>query len=94
MTIREKGYKDYGLNNDDVEKVIRYCKGNTEESNKKLFDCAFRANKAIGSDLYYSLSQDVSFERLDAIKSVAYSKSDFYGYRRYCVFLVYKEMYT
>jgi hypothetical protein len=94
MTYREKGYRDYGLNEQDVENVIRFCRKNTNESNKKVFECSFKANSAIGADLYYSLSQDVSFERLDAIKSIAYSKSDFYGYRRYCVFLLYKEMYT
>jgi hypothetical protein len=86
--VRTKGYQDYGLTQSQVDKTLKYCMRNTAESNKILFDCAFDSNSTIGSDLFYSLSQDVSFERLDAIKAIPYSKGDFYGYRRLCVYLV------
>ena len=87
LTIREKSYSDYGIA-DKVDQIKRYCMQNSDESNAILFKCAFEANCMIGADLFYSLSQDVSWERLDAIKYVGYSKVDFYGYRRLCMYLV------
>lgn len=94
MRTRDTSYKDYQLNNDDVNNILLFCRQNTTESNNILFKCAFESNASIGADLFYSLSQDVSYERLDAIKSVSYPKNDFYGYRRKCIALIYQAVCT
>lgn len=90
MTVRETKFEDYGLFKPQIEEVMKYCRKNTVESNAVVFNCAFETNEGVGADIFYSLTQDVSWERLDAIKTVMYGKGDFYAYRRKCMALIYK----
>lgn len=93
LKLREMGYSDYGLTQTDADTVIKRCRSEDPELHKQILQCAYDTNPMIGADLYYSICQDVSYERLDAIKNIPYSKGDFYGYRRKCIATIQKTIF-
>lgn len=82
MRTREKGYKDYGLTQEEVEKILEWCKKPTFKENLLLLECAKKANEYFFNDVYFSLVKGLSYERLDQKSYQECYKVDFYGYRR------------
>lgn len=85
--IREMGYKDYGFDNEnEAKKIMEYCRGPDFIYRKELIESAERANKSIADDIYYSIMKDLSYDDISVKTIIPYSKTDFYAYRRKCLF--------
>ena len=82
MRTREKGYKDYGLTQEEVKKILEWCKKPSFEENVLLLECAKKAHEYIFNDIYFSLVKGLSYEKIDHKTYQACYKGDFYGYRR------------
>lgn len=88
MKLREMGYEDYGMTREEADMIIKKCSHMNLDKSSEILNIAYETNPMIGPDLYYSIVQDVSYERLDAVKSIPYSKGDFYGYRRKAIAII------
>lgn len=90
MRIREMGYQDYGFDEagerKESEKIMEYCRAPDFIYRKELIESAERANKSIADDIYYSIVKDLSYDDLVVKSDIPYSKTDFYAYRRKCLF--------
>lgn len=86
MRTREKGYKDYGFENKEAEKLMEYCRGPDFIYRRELIDSAERANISIADDIFYSIMKNLSYDDLVIKSDIPYSKTDFYAYRRECLF--------
>lgn len=82
MRTREKGYKDYGLTQEEVKKILEWCKTLDFEENILLLECAKKAHYCIFNDIYFSIVKGLSYEKVDQKSYQEMGKADFYGYRR------------
>lgn len=80
-------YSDYGLAEERAKALKAQCKRLDEAGHITLLRCAFVANRAIAPALYYSLASGASYDRLFAITPIPLSRTDFYAYQRYCLYL-------
>lgn len=80
MKVRETGYEDYGLTNDEVKFLFQTAK-NPEFSNIVMTSC-YAANRSISFALAFSIVYSVSFEKIKCVCVIPYEKDDFYAYRR------------
>lgn len=86
MKVRNTSYSDYGFDDkNEVNRLIDFCKGPDFEYRRELIESAECANKLIAGDLFYSLTEDLSYDDISKIKYIPYSKTDFYAYRRKCL---------
>ena len=88
MKTRRMTYKDYGLDNEEVEQIKTRCLGAESEDSYDsflLWNSALMANPCIAQQLFDSLVKGISYDRLDKREYVPISKVDFYGYRRLCM---------
>lgn len=82
MRTRNKGYADYGIEEEEKIDILGFCKLADEEE-KQIISWALKELPTyIMPYIYMSLVDGISFEKLDAKYSIAMSKEDFYGYRR------------
>lgn len=91
MKRRETYYKDYGLSNDDVKRLKSLCKKLDEDGQIALFGCAVSANIGVASLIYISLVYGLSYDLISSIMYIPISKTDFYAYQRYCLYLFSKK---
>ena len=83
MQIRKAGYEDYGMREDEVRRLIAYCRSGTIfDDHEMLLQAAKAAKRDIANLLYFSITNKCSWEKLDTINYVPISKGDFYAYRR------------
>lgn len=85
MKTREKGYTDYGFDCGEEKKLKEYCKNSEFREFDTLLQSAISSNPAIAGDLFYSLLNGLSYDSLEKIKYIPYSKGDFYAYQRRCL---------
>lgn len=86
MRVREKGYNDYGLTNEEVKRVYRWCEGlHSTDDRAKLYSLALETKSYIADDLVYSLVKGLSYDDLAKISHIGCTKNDFYAYRRQLV---------
>ena len=69
------------------QRFYQICKNADEEEEKLLLESAQESNSYFASSIFYSLRNNVSFEKLEALKEFYAGKGDFYGYRRQTLFI-------
>ena len=79
---RNKSYADYGFTPDDVKKWESVCRKPDIDTRRTLRDAAYDANPEIAEDLIFSLTNGLSYERMEVIKVMGINLVDFYAYRR------------
>lgn len=83
MRIRQVGYEDYGFSDEEAKKLLAYCHDPRKfGEHELLLKSAISAQKEIANLLYFSITNNCSWERLDNIQYIPISKVDFYAYRR------------
>lgn len=87
MKIRNAGYSNYGISNEEAISLKEFCKAPQFCEHELLIDCAKKANEQIASELYYSLVRGIGYDDLSKIRYIPLPKTDFYGYRRKCLAL-------
>lgn len=85
MRKREMGYQDYGFAPGEEEQLKEYCRKSDFTEHDILLQAAITSNPALAADLYYSLVNGLSFDRISNIKYIPIPKADFYGYQRNCL---------
>ena len=87
MKIRETTYRDYGFEQGEQKKLLEYCRGPDfgVDDAYLMRQCAIAANGAIADQLYVSITQGISYDRLFLREYIPMPKQDFYGYRRLCL---------
>lgn len=79
MRVRNKRYGDYGVTDEEKDKIILFCRCATKKDQEIIRWALQELDPYIADILFVSLTKGLSYERLGY---VAMSKSDFYGYRR------------
>ena len=82
MRTRRKGYKHYCMTEEEVKKILEWCKNPDFEENVLLLECAKKAHYYIFNDIYFSLVKGLSYEKIDQKSYQELGKEDFYGHRR------------
>lgn len=78
-------YEDYGFDFGEDRELREHCRKSDFCDQETLLTAAIASNPEIASDLYYSLVNGVSYEKLSMIKYIPIAKPDFYGYQRRCL---------
>ena len=81
MSVRNVSYDDYGITNEQLKDLLLEIR-NDEHAQEIFLSCCIKVKPELASDIYYSLTGNVSYDDLKKIKIVPLPKSDFYGYRR------------
>jgi len=85
--IRDRGYRDYGLDKKRIKEIIAWCR--KPEAHALVMRAAQEANPVIADHLATSLINKWSHEMLLAHGHwMCYGKTDFYVYRRHMVFIL------
>lgn len=87
MRTRNKGYKDYGFEEKEANRLMEYCRKPEFIYRRELIESAERANSALADDIFYSIVKGLSYDSIAINSDIPYSKADFYAYRRKCLFL-------
>lgn len=82
MRTRLMSIEDHGLTKEEYEGIKEYCMSGNFQDHGLLLQSAMEANSTICAELYISLVLGASFERIDGLRYIPISKSDFYAYRR------------
>lgn len=82
MRVREKKYSDYGLFEEELEEVKRYCTDPTPEQQNIIMDAATMANPCIAKQIYNSLVYKQSYMTQAYKTYIPFGEKDFYAYRR------------
>ena len=85
MKLREMGYKHHGLSNGDARQILRYIRSDAFNRHDIVMACAIASNSAIADELYSSIVDKISYDRLTVQNYIPLPKVDFYGYRRLCL---------
>lgn len=87
MRTREMGYSDYGFDGKEEKRLKEYCRNKTFNDYDAflLMQSAVAANPDLANDMYYSLVNGISYDKISVVKYIPISKSDFYGYQRKCL---------
>ena len=79
MRVRSKHYRDYGVTDEEKDRIIKFCRSATKEDQEVIKWALKELDPYIADVLFLSLTKGLSYDRLGY---VAMSKVDFYGYRR------------
>lgn len=91
MRIRNKSYSDYGFGPGEEKELLRYCRSSDFNQGGMLLKCALMARPYLAADIYDSIVNGVSYDRIVMHKELYVRKEDFYAYRRKCLGL-FREM--
>lgn len=82
MRTRLMGFADYGFLPGEGERLREFCRMPDFAECFLLIESAKKANADICNDLYYSLVEGVSYDKLEFVKKVLIARNDFYAYQR------------
>lgn len=82
MGVRDKGYKYYGITDDEAKKLEAWCRVRNIDDDKLLLECAYEIKPELALDIFYSLTTNISYDKLCSKKYIPINRFDFYGYRR------------
>lgn len=92
MKTREMGYSDYGLALEDVKQLQEHCRRPDFAESFLLKEACQESNENISGDLYCSITQGISYNKLICKKYIPLPEVDFYGYRRKALFLFWEAL--
>lgn len=82
MRTREKSYSDHGMTDEEVQYVKDFCRNATEEQKNLIRYALAEIQPYIAPYVFYSLTDNLSYDDLCAKNYLYIGKGDFYGYRR------------
>ena len=89
MKVRSAGYQHYGLDKQCAKEIIDECLSNgpfiDDSGNDILKAAADLSNVQISAEIYDSIRNGLSYEKISQKRYVPISKVDFYAYRRLCL---------
>lgn len=85
--MRITSYSDYGFEPCEEKRLLQYCQSYDFDKKQWLLQAALASNADLANDIYYSIVGNLSYDRLNTVKYIPASKTDFYGYRRKCLAL-------
>lgn len=86
MKTRRTYYKDYGITDDEAKHLKKICRETEDQEEKDiLWNAAQLANKCLARQIYKSLREKQSYEKVDEKDAIYISREDFYGYQRLCI---------
>lgn len=92
IRTRNKGYKDYGVTDEEKEVVIAYCRSDNE-SKEQVISCAMsELDPYIAQFLILNITQGISYEKIEEKYDIAIAREDFYAYRRKAVAAIKRYM--
>lgn len=91
MRTRNKSYSDYGFGPGEEKELIKYCRSENFTQGGMLLKCALMARQYLAVDIYDSIVNGTSYDKLMMTKDLYVRKEDFYAYRRKCLGL-FREM--
>ena len=90
--IRDKGFNDYGLNEGTDRRILEFARNSTLAQKIEILEICHDVNTDIAGLLFDSITNRMSYEKLDRKYNVPYMKNDFYAYRRKVMVEIYKGM--
>lgn len=88
MRKREMSYEDYGITNDEVDYILKFCRNANEEEKEFIKIALSKLNPYISPFIFRSLVEKESYEDIDKENYLWISKNDFYAERRYGVYCI------
>lgn len=88
MRTREMTYADYGMTEEDREKVKEFCKNARAAEKAFILSICLEVKEDIATDLYYSLIKNLSFERIEKANLLYMKRDDFYGYKKKVIYQI------
>lgn len=82
MRTREKSYSDHGMTYEEVQYVKDFCRNATEEQKNLIRYALAEIQPYVAPYVFYSLTDNLSYDDLCAKNYLYIGKGDFYGYRR------------
>lgn len=90
--IRDKGYTDYGITKGTDRRILEFARNSTLSEKILILDICHSVNTDIAGLLFDSITNRLSYEKLDRKYGVPYMKNDFYAYRRKVMAEIYVSM--
>lgn len=78
---------NYGIGKEEAESLRKYCQSATIEEQQILFQYSYQSNKQIYPDIFYSLVNGLSYDKLMKARYIPMNRNDFYGYQRKCLMM-------
>ena len=82
MRTRNMSYEDYGITDDEVQYILDFCRKANEEEKDIIKNALSEIQPYIAPYIYYSLVDNISYDKLSVKHMIYMEKGDFYGYRR------------
>lgn len=83
---RRMYYRDHGITDEESKYLKQICREtNSQEEMEILWNAALLANKDLAQQIYISLREKKSYEKVDAEDTIYLGREDFYGYQRLCI---------
>ena len=82
MRTREE---KYGIGKDEAESLRKYCQSASIEEQAIILRYSYESNKQIYPDIFYSLVNGLSYDKLMKARYIPMNRNDFYGYQRKCL---------
>lgn len=88
MRTRCASYNDYGITDGECKDLLELCRNADSKKELLLLQATQESNDIFASILFYSLRNDVSFQRMEmAMGKQPIEPIDFYAYRRKALYL-------
>ena len=82
MRTREKSYEDYGISEKEVMYILDFCRNATQDQKFLIKNALSELQPYIAPYVYFSLVDNLSYERMCQKDYIYMGKVDFYAYRR------------
>ena len=82
MRTRQKTYSDYGISEEEVKYIKKFCQNANDEEKRIIKTALSELNPYIAPFIYYSLVDNLSYEDICSKNYLYIGKGDFYGHRR------------
>lgn len=79
MSVRDTYLKDYGLSEEDVGKIVSYCRKAKDYEQRLLLEAAQDTYPEIAPYLFLNLITGIGYDRMG---NIPMQRKDFQGYRR------------
>lgn len=81
-TIRNTFLRDYGINEQEAEELLNYCRFAGAMEQKIVLKAAQMANDSIAVPIFVNLTTGIGYDRLNDWIEIPMQRKDFQGYRR------------
>ena len=82
MRTRQKTYSDYGISEEEVKCIKKFCQNANNEEKHIIRTALSELSPYIAPYVFYSLEYNLSYEDICSKNYLYIGKGDFYGHRR------------